>query len=547
MKKTTTIWAARSLRTAAGRHMAAVALGAVVAGSTLLPNKAFAEFDTSSDGLLLYWRCDEKGQRPDVQDSSGNGRHGVASNNVSGCVLSNVKAFAGFTTSDSFLSQESVGSAVGNWSSKSWTVVVWARNPDMSSTSPHTIARGVQTKGFGKGADNSWQVWLDAEGRMRAGIRYATGLHFATNSVEGLPAVEFAPDTWYQVAMSYERTQAGSAYTHNIKVRVTAAGAASVGEPVLDFSPESAYVMYGSTALCVGGGPGGYYKSHPAGFFGGNIRDVSVWNRVLTDEELLADVQSFKDEWHDIDDFALLHWKMNETGTLPAAMDSTPNGLDGTSFGNVAGRARTTTTNCYAGFTSSASYVGAVLPITFSGTRKFDVLMWVRNPDLREEGHMILARGSRDNYGRNSDIGWQVWVNHDGSVSVRTRDWGGREEAATSEPLEWKSGQWHQVLVRRDYLSNVSDRFRVYVTPAGQDTAFGDPVVTMSSTRAIGSGSQFSVGGGEVGWGSTQPGGFWGGEIGDVSFVANAHYETAFLNSLLPLWEFHTGLMLVFH
>ena len=311
--------------------MATVVLSVLVAGSALLANKAWAAFDASSNGLQLYWRCDEKGRRPDAHDSSGNGRTGVASNNVSGCVLSNVKAFSGFTTADSFLSHDSVGGTVGNWSSKSWTVVVWTRNPNMSSTSPHTIARGVQpVNGFGKGKDNSWQVWLDQSGKIRAGIRYANGSNIATNSVEGLPAVEFATDTWYQVAMSYERTKVDSTYTHNIKVRMAAAGAASIGEPVLDFRPESTYVMYGSAALCVGGGPAGYYKCHPAGFFGGDIRDVSVWDRVLTDKELLADVQSFREEWHDIDDFALLHWKMNETGVRPTAVDSTTNGLDGT-------------------------------------------------------------------------------------------------------------------------------------------------------------------------------------------------------------------------
>ena len=526
--------------------MATVVLSMLVAGSALLANKALAAFDVSSNGLQLYWRCDEKGKRPDAHDSSGNGRSGVASNNVSGCVLSNVKAFSGFTTADSFLCHASVGGTVGNWSSKSWTVVVWTRNPNMSSTSPHTIARGVQpANGFGKSKDNSWQVWLDQSGKIRAGIRFANGSNIATNSLEGLPAVEFAADTWYQVAMSYESTKVDSTYTHNIKVRMAAAGAESIGEPVLDFRSESPYVMFGSAALCVGGGPPGYYKCHPAGFFGGDIRDVSVWDRVLTDEELLADVQSFREEWHDIDDFALLHWKMNETGTLPTAVDSTTNGLHGTSFGNVAGHEHAMTTNRYAGFTSTGSYVGlAALPIDFQTTRKFDVLMWVRNPDLRENGHMILARGSNYDYGSGRDIGWQVWVNHDGSVSVRTRDWGGKEEGATSEPFEWERGQWYQVLVRRDYLTSVSDRFRVYVTPAGRDTALGDPVVTMASTRAINSGSQFSVGGGGAGYGGTQPGGCWGGEIGDVSFVSGTHYETAFLNKLLPPWEFNSGSML---
>lgn len=528
--------------------MATVVLSMLVAGSALLANKALAAFDVSSDGLQLYWRCDEKGKRPDAHDSSGNGRSGVSSNNVSGCVLSNVKAFSGFTTAESFLCHDGVGSTVGNWSSKSWTVVVWTRNPNMSSTSSHTIARGVESaNGFGRGKDNSWQVWLDQSGKIRAGIRYANGSNIATNSLEGLSAVEFAADTWYQVAMSYERTKVDSTYTHNIKVRMAAAGAASIGEPVLDFRSESPYVMYGSAALCVGGGPAGYYKCHPAGFFGGDIRDVSVWDRVLTDEELLADVQSFREEWHDIDDFALLHWKMNETGTLPTAVDSTTNGLHGTSFGNVAGQDHAMTTNRYAGFTSTASYVGhAALPINFQTTRKFDVLMWVRNPNLREDGYMILARGSNANYGSNSDIGWQVWVNHDGSVSVRIRDWGGKEEGATSEPFEWERGQWYQVLVRRDYLTSVSDRFRVYVTPAGRDTALGAPVVTMASTRAINGGSQFSVGGGGAGYGGTQPGGYWGGEIGDVSFVSAAHYETAFLNKLLPSWELKSGSMLLF-
>ena len=522
--------------------MKALCIMAIIVVGNVALNSASAAFLDAND-LCLYWKCDEIGMNPIAADSSGNGRTGAGSNTVSGCVNSNIKAFSGFTANNSYLCvTDALGDASDAAWGYSWSFVTWIRNPDWSSTVPHIIAEGCGGNLFGRYGDNSWSLWLDTQGRVRVGLQVQA--RSVTNNESEARTVAWTSNVWYQVALIFKQQDEGGVRTELAKVYVTPAGSASIGEPVVDMSYDAGTDwLYNSRDLIVGASEGGYYgDAIPSGCFKGDIRNVSVWKRLLTTDDLLADVQSFKEEWHDIDNFALLRWKMNETGTLPTAADSTTNVVDGTSFGNVVGQL--STTNAYAGFTSQSSYVGAELPISFGAdynyvARRFDLLMWVRNPTPPSGGIAVLARGSKNGYGAGGDIPWQLWVNGDGSLEVGTWDWGGGIEKRASSPFAWERGRWYQVLMRRDYSGNQTDLFSVWVTPAGVDSALGEPVVSVATTRSIiADAKHFSVGGGEDGYFSKILGGSWGGEIADVSFLSGKHYETAFLNSLLPAWYF---------
>ncbi len=527
--------------------LAAKLAAAIVAASFA----AMADFNASDTSLRLYWKFDGKGNRPVATDVSGHSRDGASSNTVCGCVNSNIKAFNGFTANTSYVC---CTNALGGTWEYQWTFVAWVRNPDWSSTAPHMIARGCRNGStFGKNSDNAWSLWIDTQGRVRVGLQI--GGRGYTNDVNAVRTVEWKRDTWYQVALVFG--QLNNPHRDETKVYVTEAGAESIGDPVVDWTYETASYLFGCTALTVGAAEQGYYSvAHPGGCFKGDIRDVSVWGKRLSTADLLGDVQSFNESWHELDEVALLHWRFDETGELPSAVDSTTNGLAGTSFGNVEGRVGSHT-NFYSGFTSMGSYVGAALPIPFTSEsdmtlKKFDVLMWVRNPRIATGEKAVLACGSlNDKYGNNETIPWEVWLNDDGSVEAGIWDWGGTTYTAASEPLAWEPGRWYQVLIRHDYLAVANDRFSVWVTPAGEDSTLGEPVVSVTSERCMaGSGAtsygRFSVGGGYNGWYSKLPGGYWGGQIADVVF-SRPQLEARYLEARLKAWCFPAdGLIISF-
>lgn len=531
---------------------------------------ASAAFDPSASGLSLYWRFGETGAAPTAADATGNGRDGTAHGNVKGCGGggTNVKSYGGFTSIDSFVAiDKAKNTDSGKWFNK-WTVVAWVRNPDLTSTSPHIIARGANKDfDYGVNKDNAWDLRLDTDGKVV--VCFRAGGVYEQSDAAAAADVDWADGQWRQVALVFSQTSARNAenvlmYTRTANVYVTPAGAEAVGAPVLTYSATSKNSIVGgtggatdgiATALLIGAARKGYSTGHPAGYFNGEIRDVSVWTKNLTPADLLADVKTFKEDWHDIDDFALLHWKMDGSGARPTATDSTAHALDGVSQGNVTGTPGVKPPY-FRGFTSTDSCVEATLPIQFGNTseisplKQSDVLMLVRNPALETGSKAILARGSywTSEAAPQLRIPWQAWVDEDGSVCVGTQDFGSQIVFGEAGAFTWERNKWYLVLIRRDCLAAEQDRVRVYVAKAGS-ASLGEPVASVTSNRRIATNadeSLFSVGGGETGgraWsgdnnGKTLPGGSWGGQIADVSFVSGGHYDDAFLRALLKAWDY---------
>lgn len=532
--------------------------------AALAAHASFAEFDANASGLSLYWRFAEKGATPTAADTTSNGRNGTANGNVKGCGSgsTNVKSYGGFTSNTSYVYiNQAKDTESGKWMGR-WSFVAWVRNPDLTSTSPHIIARGSLKSNLGNNGANPWCIWIDTEGKVNLAFQVVTD--GARTMVEEQKTVNWSDGKWRQVAVVFSQTVASGTYTRTADVYVTQSGADEVNK-LFTFTDKSTNSIQGgdNTALLVGAGQkGNNATAAPAGYFAGEIRDVSVWTKNLTAAELLADVKTFKDEWHGIDDFALLHWKMDGSGAKPTATDTAAkadgaSAINGVSSGNVVGKPDARPPH-FKGFTTTASYVAAEKTVAFP--KQFDVLMLVRNPALVAGNKAVLARGSYQDSGLK--VPWQAWINENGSIGAGTQDTGTRVSIGEGEAFAWERGKWHLVLIRRDTAvdetsaSDVRDRVRVYVAKTGSES-LGDPVEALTeaknslkTARAISTGEvQFSVGGGETGirdgnqWNTNKtevkiPGGYWGGQIADVSFVSGGHYDDAFLLKLLKEWDY---------
>lgn len=405
---------------------------------------------TDTTGMELRLVPSSIGTCPEVKDITGNGHDAMSYNGVSCGKMSNGRHLTGFTTTTSYLA---VTNAVSSWN-VDWTAVTWVRNPNLSDGSPMLVMRGCgsATNIDGGGGNVAWQVWLELDGRIGIGIQNWGGQ--ATNnlaeSVRG-PVLEWKADTWYQIAAVCKYTVSGANRIRNIKVYVTAAGSASVGECVAELEQNTAAGFVTSLNFVVGAGRRGYYVPMVAGCFGGDIAETTLFTRRLALEELAADVRTFAPTWFPTEDFASLYWKLDETGDTPTAIDATTNGIDGVTIGAVSGGAPCPQGGSYTGFGSTSDRLYGILPSTawFQSTTRSEVLLWVRKPCPTADSTALLASSMKIHSSPGAAQPWRVSVQEDGAFVVSMQSWNGRQSKSVGEPYDW-GRDWHLVSIRVD-------------------------------------------------------------------------------------------------
>lgn len=541
---------------------------------------AHAEFADQSN-LVLHYAMDGLGSMPAVPDLSGNGHDAFSTNNVVGGKITNAKCLTGFTTTTSYVYATNV---VSTWNAN-WSFVTWVRNPNLNGTDPHVIARGAGRNGAayydGSGGDNAWQVWIAKDGRIGIGIQNWGGGQ--TNNVsygeETSSVLTWKPDVWYQVAALCEFSFKNNIRYKKIKVYVTAEGSAALGEPVAELEQNTAAGFGGNYYnLVIGAARNGYYnKSHPGGYFDGEIGEFTLFNRTLSAADLLSDVTTFTRRYHATEDFAKLYWKLDETGTLPTAVDATGNGFDGITAGTVVGGYAAPTGTCYGGFSALNSDVYATLDHNQyyqKGTRN-DVVLWVKRPKATASSTALLAGNMKVHVDPGSSQPWRVYVTETGAIGVSLQAWNGAVSKTVAEqPYDWGKG-WHLICIRFDrptlqvvsstqenpdgsvttnYMSSVCPRMRVYGAPAakaGEETDLKLLVegAILKHNCDLESGAHIvfgSAGGGY--YKEFQPKSILGdsGRIGEVAVSIGGWFDLGYLKSRLSrYWQDPPGLSVI--
>jgi hypothetical protein len=493
---------------------------------------------TGDEGMTLLLHLDELGLRPIAVDATANNLDGATVGYVAGGAQSiNNTAYKGFTSQNSCI-RIPVVTGTAQYSSRDWSFSAWVCNPDFTSPNPvRTIARGTGGTSDGSGANVPWQVWVDNEGFVHLGVQNWNGGTFKTNSTV---ALEWEPDVWYHVAVVQKYTYFSSNDTRNenFKIYVTPYNAESVGSPVIDADYLDRPGLASGTQLVIGGGRQGWGGSvrSPAGYWGGEIDEVSFWlDQALSETQLNMIFKAFTPSSLPLDSYASLLWRMDEKGLNPIAVDSTENGLDGESRGNVRGGYPSMQGTAYLGFTSMQSLVGVTNVVPSFASRDWSFTAYIRNPVIAEGHFCLIARGAGNvagRYGASGDIPWQLWIDEDGALNIGVAAWNNTFDTTKSDPLDWEWGQWYQVAVLQDFKKTNSpetfySRFTVYVTPAESNASIGDPVIdwTFISGGGLANSTALSVGGGKNGYhhGSHDgaKGGWFGGQIDEVSFYDN--------------------------
>ncbi|MGN0832435.1 MAG: hypothetical protein ACI4RD_02145 [Kiritimatiellia bacterium] len=424
----------------------------VLAGLLTLAGSVRADF-ANKQNLMFQFAFDGVGVCPQSADLSGNGYQAIVSNNVWGCRTTNARCFSGFTTTtSSFVVTNAVASR-----DRSCTAVAWVRNINFESKLPHVLFRAGGGKNGsaaydGYNSDNAWQVTIATNGAVVIGMQTWAGAS-TNNANAAVPPqpVAWQPDVWYQVAVTVRAITVSGVRNRELAVYVTPQGGAAVGEPVSRLENASAAGFGSSRNFVVGAarnGYGTYKESIAGGYFDGEISGVTVFDRVVTAEELANDLATFQMTWHPVDAYADFHWNLNETGDLPVAVDATGNGIDGTTVGGVSGGGRAPQGTAYRGFSSTGDKLYGS-GFTFEKGSKNELLLWVRRPEA-SNGRTALLAGSMSNVESPRDTQpWRVSVGEDGAVSIAMQTWRGFTLRTTGKPYAWGK-DWHLVSVRFD-------------------------------------------------------------------------------------------------
>ncbi len=468
----------------------------------------------------------------------------------------NAKCLSGFTNTTSFVTSTNVYRSL-SWNCD-WTFVTWIRNPDMSSSIAHIIARGGSQKNAekldGAGSDNSWQVWITPEGAIGLALQMANGKQI-DNSAEGAvkKQLEWKEDTWYQIAVLFEYDFSNNVYTKSIKAYVTEEGATSLGEPAASITTTvgTGLLWHEYLGLTLGAARKGYYSSFCEGYLKGEMREATLFKRLLTMDELLYDVQTFSVPYYETKDFAKFYWQLDEMGKCPTAADATGNGFTGTTAGNVEGGLEAPTGTCYGGFTSMSSSLYTTLDGDYRGDN--DVVMWVKRPEAKAGSTAMLA-GNMNGYAEGKSQPWRVFVTETGAVGVSMQSsYKAKLITSVGDPYNWGKG-WHLVLIRigratltvKDTTKTAScSQIRVYIAPAvkeseeGAFTLVAQAALQEAENTNIAAGKQIVFGAAPKGYyGDNFPASYLGskGRIGEVAMSVNSRFEMDYLKTKLSAY-----------
>lgn len=544
-------------------------LGCVAAfGAAALVASAAVAGSTDETGLQLHWAMDELGPCPTVIDSSGNGRNGIAHSNVVGDVSSVFKCLRGFTTPYSSISVTNAVDDVTVWQ-KDFSFSCWIRNPDMTSTDNHLIARGTGKPPAASEdpdvyystvydmykKDIGWQLWMTPEGRFVVGLQASgTSTNTLLNAVDPIAPVSFRKDVWYLVTLTVAYEKVSSSVKRRIvKVYLTAEGTGSVGDPLVESTIDfAASLSAKDRSFVVGAGRQGYYlNAAPAGYFNGDICEVKLFSRLLEADDILAEVRSFRHRYHNVDDFAWMHWKLDDGAGATQAADSTGNGHDGILTNGVCGGMKSPNGTAFGGFTNESCFVSTPMTNALDADAVCDISLWVKPPAAFTGTHVLISAAKTLAF---RDNPWRVAVTQEGCLSLSMSTYGSYTTNLVSAPLSWSPGEWHHVLIRHDQpkwrgesvttndlgvvttnaVSRDVDHMCVYMTKAVRGTEsfeIGDPVVDCTFDFKTGQFSTWQnvvLGAAAAGfYPAFRPAGCWGGLVDDV-FITTVPVEDGF-------------------
>ena len=535
----------------------------------------------STESLVCHYRFNGMGAGKTVADLSGNENVATASGNVVLNTKSNAKVFEGFTSTTSYILCTNVVQEA-----ESFTIIAWVRNPDLTSSSVHLIARRGGSANYpdGHGAVNTWQTWLTTDGRLAIGaVPSYNAAKIATNNVDFagyLPTkLTWEEDVWYQVAVVCEYEKVGNVYKRHFSGYVTKRGAAAIGDPVstLDFDGVEGWGT--GQNLVIGAARFGYYKiGCPEGMFKGEMAEAAYFSRALSTDEILNDVQCFSPTFASTDDFAKFHWNLDEKGLLPTASDATGNGFDGETEGRVCGVADVNGSGCYRGFSGLGDCLFATLdenPFADWFDRA-NLVLWVKNPVPAGSTRALLAAAMRSD--RTDLQAWRVNVETNGAVGISMEPWTSVDECSVrvvGEPYDW-GHKWHLVSIRLDTPNNFpvysnitqnvdgssttnwttgsSVRIRVYVAPATEqpkDAEFklmAEGRILKYNRALCGQANRLVFGSAPKGYYCPFTDDVLGAQgcLGEIAFSKSTWFEFDYLRSRLTRYAKDPGFVLIF-
>ncbi len=450
--------------------------------------------------MVFRYNMDEVGEDGLVANSA-EGNYSFSAYVTNGVAASKgqLKCLTGFTGEQAYLCATNLslyGSSgeIGNWNGN-FSFVVWVRNPDVDNSEKTSVNRliargaaGNATSPDGGGRSVAWNVWISSVASSN-GCALGVGLQdWAGKSTSNLTATNgvatpltWKPDTWYQVAVVFERSN------KTIKAYVSEEGSSVVGEPVASVSLNTdSGLVKGCNNVVIGAARKGYYgDASPSGAFLGEMREATLFKRQLTTEELLSDVKTFSPPLRETDEFATFHWNLDEQGEQPVAKDATANGFDGTTAGNVVGGLAAPTGTCYAGFSTGESvlYVDLGDAGALANADRSDIVLWVRRPEPAIGKTALLVGNMVRQSDPKASQPWRVFVSENGAVGISMQSsWHAYCKTEVGEPYNWGK-DWHLVVVRIEKARlkvvgsgtiETCHRVRVYAAPAAEKGAEGD-------------------------------------------------------------------------
>lgn len=425
---------------------------------------------------------------------------------------------------------------------EAWTFQCFVRDPHPLPDRPALVAR-FEDGPAGSPPAVAWQLWIERSGALCLGVEDAKGVR----SVARHAGAPWRPGVWHHVAIVRELGEKDAEGAREDRYRVwvvplaSPAALSAAPEPLIDHRLVTRAAPFRMSSLAVGGGAAGKHpETAPAGALGGFVDEVSLWPRALSGDELATSRTAFVKGGSAAAEAVaaadappmetLLCWTFGEKGPKPVAKDASGHGRDGRSGDRV--RASNTPGRggrggSFEGFSTEGSSVSSPpLPDgTFRGDWTF--LAWVRNPRLSSKQACVLA--SSDPAARVGNIAWRLWFDSKGVPHVGAQDASSRRYSGAGTPVAFEREKWHLVaLTHRRGKGNqggVRDFFQVFVVPDGARASVPPaPALDWSYGGAqLAKGSMLVVGASPAGAGKraeTAPGGFFGGQIGEVAFFA---------------------------
>lgn len=241
--------------------------------------------DEGTRETLLHWSFSGDGKTPQATDLSGRGCHGRSAERVRGGVQGrgSGKAFEGFSTEGSLVSSMVLPQHAFRGE---WTLLVWVRNPRLSSKQACVLASSDPEPRRGTVA---WRFWFDSKGAPHVGAQDGSSHRFTG---AGKP-VRFEPGKWHLVALTHRRGPGPLGGERDFfQAFVVPDGARGPApEPALDWSCGGGKLA-NATMLQIGAGAAGRGKNAeiaPGGWFGGQIGEAMLLGGAALDGAAVAE------------------------------------------------------------------------------------------------------------------------------------------------------------------------------------------------------------------------------------------------------------------